>query len=85
MKKSDFSHDELIDRLRDGKLSRRQFNQFLGAAGISLVATPMLSGKAMASPEDQATFFTWGGWNLPELFPDLHRKTWRATQLCSLC
>ncbi len=74
MKKNDLSHDELIDRLRDGKLSRRQFNQFLGAAGISLVATPMLSGKAMASPEDQATFFTWGGWDLPELFPEYTAK-----------
>lgn len=74
MKKNDFSHDEFIDRLREGKLTRRQFNQFLGAAGISLVATPMLSGQAMASPEDQATFFTWGGWDLPELFPEYAEK-----------
>jgi len=74
MKKSEFSHDELIDRIKSGELTRRQFAKFLGAAGISMVAAPMLSGKAMAAPDDQATFFTWGGWDLPELFPDYIEK-----------
>ncbi len=74
MKQKNFSPDELIDRLRDGSLSRRKFNQYLGAAGISFVMTPMFLGKAMASPEEQATFFTWGGWDLPELFPEYTEK-----------
>ncbi len=74
MKKNDYSHDELIDRLKAGKMSRRRFNQILGAAGISMVATPLMSGKAMAAAGDQATYFTWGGWDLPELFPDYTAK-----------
>ena len=74
MKDNENSHDDLIDLLKHGKLSRRRFNQILGAAGISMVATPMLSGKAMADPADQATFFTWGGWDIPELFPEYAAK-----------
>ena len=54
MKDKDISHDDLIDMLEHGKLSRRRFNQILGAAGISMVATPMMSGQAMADPADQA-------------------------------
>ncbi|MCP4009598.1 MAG: extracellular solute-binding protein [Proteobacteria bacterium] len=68
MKKNDFSHNELMDTLQSGKLSRRRFSQMLGVAGISLVATPMLSRKAMAGAADQATYFTWGGWDSPEYY-----------------
>jgi spermidine/putrescine transport system substrate-binding protein len=68
MNKSDFSHNELMDTLQSGKLSRRRFTQMLGAAGISLVTTPMLSSRALAGAADQATYFTWGGWDLPEFY-----------------
>ncbi|MCP4937051.1 MAG: extracellular solute-binding protein [bacterium] len=68
MKKSDYSHNELMDTLQSGKLSRRRFNQILGAAGISMVALPMLSRQAMAGAADQATYFTWGGWDLPKFY-----------------
>lgn len=74
MKNIDYSHDELMDTLESGKLSRRRFNQLLGAAGISMVATPMMSQNAFAAAADQATYFTWGGWDLPELFPDYTEK-----------
>ncbi len=74
MKKSNYSKDELIDTLEGGNLSRRRFNQILGAAGISMVASPMLSGNAMAGTADQATYFTWGGWDLPDLFPEYTAK-----------
>jgi len=68
MKKDDIPHDEVIDRLKSGDLSRRDFNRALAAAGIAMVATPMLPGQAQAAAADQPTYFTWGGWDDPEYF-----------------
>ncbi len=74
MKDKEISHDELIDQIESGTLSRRRFNQYLGAAGISMVASPLLSQNSQAAPADQATYFTWGGWDIPELFPEYTEK-----------
>ncbi len=56
-------------------MSRREFHKVLAAAGIAMVATPMVSGPARAAPADQATYFTWGGYDIPEMFApyiDMH-------------
>jgi len=61
---------DIIDQLnavRRGKLDRRSFNRALLGAGISLMATPMTVGRARAQGE-QGTFFTWGGFDVAELF-----------------
>ena len=68
MAKSKFSTNELTDGMMSGKLSRRRFQQILGAAGVSLVATPMIPRLAAAAAADQATFFTWGGYDDPAAF-----------------
>jgi len=68
MKKPDFSTNEIADELKSGQMSRRRFNQILGSVGLSMVMTPMLSRTAMAAAADQATYFTWGGWDLPEFY-----------------
>lgn len=60
------SIDEAIERAAEGKLSRRQFSQLLSATGISLIAAPMFSRSTDAS-EEQAFYFTWGGYDVPEL------------------
>jgi len=57
-----------IDALRLGKLSRRNFNKGLAAVGVSLVATPLASRQAWPAAEDQPTFFTWGGYDVPEAY-----------------
>ena len=66
--KTDISPQEMTDRLQSGTLSRRQFQQMLAGAGIAMVATPVLSPSALAAPADQGTYFTWGGYDIPELF-----------------
>ncbi len=71
MKNSEFSINELTDKLLSGKLSRRRFNQMLGAAGVSMVMAPQ---SAMAAAKDQATFFTWGGYDNPDLFGPYIKK-----------
>jgi len=42
------STEEMIDNARQGRLSRRQFNSLLTATGVSLFATPVLTGRANA-------------------------------------
>ncbi len=74
MNKSDFSANELIDKLLSRRLSRRRFHQLLGAAGLSWVMMPLASRKAAAAAKDQATFFTWGGYDIPELFGPYVKK-----------
>ena len=71
MKKSEISINELTDKLLSGTLSRRRFTQILGAAGVSMVMAPQ---GALAAAKDQATFFTWGGYDNPDLFGPYIKK-----------
>lgn len=57
---------EKLDAFRSGKLSRREFNTALSAVGVSLAIMPVTSRKASAAAADQATYFTWGGYDVPE-------------------
>ncbi|MEM6340085.1 MAG: extracellular solute-binding protein [Pseudomonadota bacterium] len=68
---------DIVDQLgsvREGKLSRRRFTKGLLAAGVAVTTTPLASKRAMAAPEDQATYFTWGGYDIPELFQPYEAK-----------
>ena len=66
--KTDIPPQEINERLLAGDMSRRRFHKVLAAAGIAMVATPVVSRRALAAPADQATYFTWGGYDIPELF-----------------
>lgn len=44
--------------------SRRELMTALGAAGLGMVALPLVGGRAAAAPK--LTFFTWAGYELPE-------------------
>ena len=63
-----------LNAVRTGKLSRRVFSKTLLAAGVSLVATPLTSRFANAAAADQATYFTWGGYDVPEIFGQYMKK-----------
>lgn len=63
-----------LGEMREGKLSRRAFTRSLLAAGVGVVAVPTVGGRALAAAEDQATYFTWGGYDIPELFGPYKRK-----------
>jgi spermidine/putrescine transport system substrate-binding protein len=67
---------DIVDQLgavREGKLSRRKFTQGLLAAGVAMSTMPLTARRAAASG-DQATFFTWGGYDIPELFGEYQAK-----------
>lgn len=62
---------EIIDNLnavKRGQLSRRAFNRSLLAAGVGLFSTPLLPRKAMAAEGDHPTLFTWGGYDIAEIY-----------------
>ena len=62
---------DILDQLgamREGTLSRRAFNRSLASVGIVTVMSPLLPRRVMAAPEDHATWFTWGGFDVPEFF-----------------
>ena len=63
-----------IHAMRCGKLSRRAFNRSLLAVGIVPMMMPIQPRRAMASPEDQATWFTWGGFDVPDYFDEYVAK-----------
>ena len=68
---------DVVDQLgavKEGKLSRRKFTKSLLAAGVGIATTPLTSRVASAAAEDQGTFFTWGGYDIPELFVPYKEK-----------
>lgn len=68
---------DVLDQLaavREGKLSRRAFNRSLFALGISTVMVPVTPRRALSAPEDHATWFTWGGFDVPDYFEEYVAK-----------
>ena len=63
-----------LDAFRSGNVSRRDFMKALSAVGVSLAVVPMGSKLAGAAAADQATYFTWGGYDVPEIFGDYIAK-----------
>jgi spermidine/putrescine transport system substrate-binding protein len=66
------SKQEFLDQLCSGKMSRRHLNRLLAGAGISLVTLPMFERPARA--DDQAIYFTWSGYDVPEAHPNYGKK-----------
>ena len=67
---------DIIDHLaavKTGKLSRRAFSKTLLAAGVGLLAAPYTPRRALAQ-DATATYFTWAGYDIPELFVDYEAK-----------
>ncbi len=58
---------DLIARMKNRDLNRRDLLQGLSAAGLAMVMTPAMSRIAGAATADQATFFTWGGYGVPDM------------------
>lgn len=64
--------NEMMDRLAAGTLSRRNMLKGLSALGIGVTMTPYFHNQAIAAA--QATYFTWEGYELPELHGDYIKK-----------
>ena len=64
-----------IDRIFQGKANRREIARTASAAGVVGVAMPVLSHPVMAQTGSDLMYFTWGGFEAPELFPAF-AETW---------
>lgn len=64
--------NRLFDRLLTGKMSRRELSRVLAAAGVGLAAMPLAPGRSRA--HGNLTFFTWGGYDIPEVMPKYVEK-----------
>ncbi|MBT3333143.1 MAG: extracellular solute-binding protein [Rhodospirillaceae bacterium] len=53
-----------LDMLLSDRMDRREFHKILGALGLGFAATTLGSSKAHA--EEDANFFSWSGYELPE-------------------
>jgi spermidine/putrescine transport system substrate-binding protein len=60
---------DLIARIKNRDISRRDLLQGMSAAGLAVAMTPAMSRMAKAAAADQATFFTWGGYDDPAFVP----------------
>ena len=62
---------DVLDQLhavKSGKLSRRSFAKGLLGLGIGTVAIQAVPRRALAQGRDHATVFTWGGFDIEELY-----------------
>ena len=57
---------EVIARLQEGQFNRRQALKALGAMGFAVGAAPLGMRSALAA--DNATYFTWGGYDDDGMF-----------------
>ena len=64
--------NEFLDRIGEGTLTRRDFHNALASGGLMAVTMPLTSRTARA--EDQATYFTWSGYDVPEFMPGYVEK-----------
>src|SRR5688572_16484252 len=65
--------DDMIEKASRGWRSRRQFSQLLSMTGVSLVTVPAIARPAAAEGEE-AFYFTWGGYDVPELLGEYYEK-----------
>ncbi len=63
---------DLIEGIRSGRMTRRQVIQGLGSLGIAATMIPVGPGRAKAAVD--VNYFTWTGYDIPELFPSFIEK-----------
>ncbi len=66
-------HDDTIELLRSGTLTRRQMTKLLASAGVVMAASPLLSRKA-AAEEVNLTLLEWNGYEYESFHPEYNKK-----------
>ncbi len=63
---------ETIKKMQDGNLSRRDFSKALAAVGLATTMVPLASKPSLAA--DEAIYYTWSGYDIPEIYPGYIEK-----------
>ncbi len=61
---------DTIKRLENRELSRRELGQAMAAVGLVSTVMPLTAARA----EEQAIYFTWSGYDVPEIWPGYVEK-----------
>ena len=62
-----------IHRLVDlAVMDRRSFNRYVSSLGLGLMTMPLAAGRGQAA--GNITYFTWAGYEVPELHPSFIEK-----------
>jgi len=64
--------NDFKQKLSTGAMSRREFSRVLASVGLTAVAMPL--GSKRASAEEQAIYFTWSDYGVPELLQAYFEK-----------
>ena len=59
---------DVIKRMQNHDLSRRDFNMALAAVGLTTTMMPLASKSGHAA-EGEAIYYTWSGYDIPEIWP----------------
>ncbi len=70
---------DTIKRIQNRELSRRDLGKAFAAVGLSAAMMPVFSKTGMAS--DEAIYYTWAGYDVPEMWPGYVEKYGVAPQL----
>jgi spermidine/putrescine transport system substrate-binding protein len=66
--------NEFKAALWSGRLSRRDITTALAAAGVVVSTVPLAALRKPVSAAENVTFFTWPGYDVPELYPSYVEK-----------
>jgi spermidine/putrescine-binding protein len=66
-------HNETIELLRSGKLTRRQMTKVLASVGVGMAASPLMSRRA-AAEEVNLTLLEWNGYEYESFHPEYNAK-----------
>jgi spermidine/putrescine transport system substrate-binding protein len=61
------------DLIAEGKMTRRQMTKALASVGLGLATLPVWKQRA-AAQENNITYYTWAGYEIPELHPSYIEK-----------
>lgn len=60
------TRDQLVEEIQEGRLSRRDFARMAAGLGLSVAMLPVVGRRAAAA--DEAVYFTWSGYDVPEMY-----------------
>ncbi len=55
--------NEFLDKMRSGKITRRELHKGLAAAGLAMFSVPLVQRSAMAAAKDHPTIFMFAGYD----------------------
>ncbi len=59
--------ERFVDRMKMGRLSRREFKAGLASVGLGMTVAPLAGHQAQAQGDEHPTCFTWAGYEVPEM------------------